>query len=107
MDAIGKAGSTDTLTLYAVWKTDVTFNANGGTLAGGTTVAEKAIAGKASGTIPINLGTSASTGLTATRTNYRFVRWNTRADGTGTNIQDYGRITCPVTFYAIYYQTDY
>ena len=107
LDAIGKAGSTDTLTLYAVWKTDVTFNANGGTLAGGTTAAEKAIAGKASGTIPINLGTSASTGLTATRTNYRFVRWNTRADGTGTNIQDYGRITGPVTFYAIYYQTDY
>ena len=107
LDAIGQAGSTDTLTLYATWKTNVTFNANGGTLAGGTTAAERALVGRTSGSIPMNLNASAATGLTGARTNYRFVRWNTRADGMGTDIEDYGRITGPVTFYAIYYQYYY
>ena len=95
------------LTLYAVWKTNVTFDANGGVLAGGVTDAERAVVGQASATIPYNVNQIASTGLSGSRTNYTYVLWNTRPDGTGTNIDDFGRISGPTTFYAIYYQSDY
>ena len=97
----------DSLTLYARWNVEVTFDANGGVLAGGATDAERALAGRGSGSITYSVNQSISTGLTGSRTNYTFVLWNTKADGTGTNIEDYGIITGPVTFYAIYYQSEY
>src|SRR5699024_6276815 len=83
------------------------FDANGGTLAGGVTDAEKAVVGKASAAIPYSVNQTAATGLYGNRTNFTYVLWNTKAYGTGTNIEDYGKITGPVTFYAIYYQSDY
>ena len=107
LNAIGADTGIASLTLYANWKTNVTFDANGGTLAGGTTDAEKALAGKASGTIPYNVNQTIATGLTGNRKNYTYVLWNTKPDGTGTNIEDYGKVTGPVTFYAIYYQSEY
>lgn len=107
LNAVGQDSGISVLTLYANWKTNVTFNANGGVLAGGATDAEKVLQGRTSGTIPYSVNQSASTGLTATKTNYLFVEWNTRSDGRGTTLEDYGRITGPVTFYAIYYQSDY
>lgn len=102
-----QASGIDTLTLYANWKASVTFDANGGTLSGGVTAEERALVGRSSGTLQINVGQTASTGLTGTKANNLFVRWNTRPDGTGIRIEEYGPITGPVTFYALYYQTDY
>ena len=107
LNAIGADTGISSLTLYANWKTNVTFDANGGILAGGTTDDEKALAGKASGTIPYNVNQTIATGLTGNRKNYTYVLWNTKPDGTGTNIEDYGKVTGPVTFYAIYYQSEY
>lgn len=95
------------LTLYARWNTQVTFDANGGVLAGGTIPEEQALAGKASGTLTMSLNQAVSTGLIGSRTNFTYVGWNTQADGMGTWIENYGRITGPVTFYAIYYQSNY
>ena len=51
--------------------------------------------------------THSSPDLPASKTNYHFVEWNTRPDGTGTSLANYGRVTGPVTFYAVYYQSDY
>lgn len=102
-----EASGLDSLTLYARWNVQVTFDANGGVLAGGATDAERAIAGQSRGEITYSVNQSISTGLTGSRTNYTFVLWNTKPDGTGTNINDYGIITGPVTFYAIYYQSEY
>ena len=107
LNAVGADSGVSVLTLYANWKTNVTFDANGGTLAGGVTDAEKAVVGKASAAIPYSVNQTAATGLYGNRTNFTYVLWNTKADGTGTNIEDYGKITGPVTFYAIYYQSDY
>ena len=107
MDAIGKDPTIDTLTLYARWTTDITFHANGGTIAGGTTAAERALAGRTYGTIPFNLHQTLATGLSASKTYHRYLSWNSASNGKGTAIQEYGRCTGPMTFYAIYYQTDY
>lgn len=107
LNAVGADSGVSVLTLYANWKTNVTFDANGGTLAGGVTDAEKAVVGKASAAIPYSVNQTAATGLYGNRENFTYVLWNTKADGTGTNIEDYGKITGPVTFYAIYYQSDY
>ena len=107
LNAVGADSGVSVLTLYANWKTNVTFDANGGTLAGGVTDAEKAVVGKASAAIPYSVNQTAATGLYGNRTNFTYVLWNTKADGTGTNIEDYGKITGPVIFYAIYYQSDY
>ena len=97
----------DELTLYATWQVAVTFDANGGILTGGATDAERALAGKSSGSITTFTTTSASTGLQAQKDLHAFLYWNTRADGSGVNIEDYGQITGPVTFYAVYYKTDF
>lgn len=102
-----QASGMNMLTLYANWKTNVTFDANGGTLSGGTTAEEKALAGKASGTLVWNVNQPVSTGLKGEKTNYQWISWNTKPDGTGTDLADYGKVTGPVTFYATYYQTDY
>ena len=109
LDAIGKDPSIDALTLYARWTTDITFDARGGRISvpSNGTAAEKALAGKASGSIPYNLNQSVATRITATKTNYHFVDWNTKPDGSGISILNYGKCTGPVTFYALYYQSDY
>ena len=44
---------------------------------------------------------------TCAKDGWTFVGWNTSPDGMGTNLNDYGKIDGPVTFYAIYYQTQY
>lgn len=107
LNAIGKDQNVSVLTLYARWTTTVTFNANGGTITGGSYSAEQALAGKASGSLQYNVNQTISTGLSGNKSGYSFVLWNTKPDGTGTNLKNYGRITGPVTFYAIYYRTDY
>lgn len=38
---------------------------------------------------------------------YHFVTWNTKPDASGIDITRYGECKGPVTFYAIYYQSDY
>lgn len=101
------SGGLDSLTLYANWKTHITFDANGGTLSGGTTAEEKSLVGQAAGTLSVNVNQPVSTGLYGTRNGFSYVTWNTRPDGTGTDLANYGKITGPVTFYAIYYQSDY
>ena len=102
------ASSGETLkTLYARWATNVKFNANGGVLSGGSTEEERKLVGRTEGSISYNLKQSMWTGLSATKQNYEFVEWNTSPDGTGTSIRNYGEVKNEVTFYAIYYQSDY
>lgn len=96
----------DELTLYATWQVQVTFDANGGTLMGGATDAERALAGQASGSLLFLTEQSAATGLTAVKDHYAFIEWNTKADGSGDSLDGYV-LKGPVTFYAVYYQTDY
>ena len=48
-----------------------------------------------------------ATGLAGSKSGYHFVLWNTKPDGTGTDLTKYGPVTGPVTFYAVYYQSDY
>lgn len=48
-----------------------------------------------------------STELTAKKNGFSFVGWNTKADGTGKWLDEYGNITGPVTMYAIYTQKIY
>lgn len=107
LNAIGMDSGISVLTLYANWKTQVTFDANGGMLAGGITDQEKAVSGKNKGSILYNVNQTAATGLLGSRENYTYVVWNTKADGTGINIDAYGNVSGPVTFYAIYYQSEY
>ncbi len=102
LSAVGQDTGVSVLTLYANWKSKVTFNGNGGTLSGGVTDAEKMLAGKNSGSILITIGQTASTGLSAHKGNAGLIAWNTKADGSGISIEKYGKITGPVTFYAIY-----
>ncbi len=106
LNAIGADSGVSSLTLYANWKTNVTFNANGGILQGGTTTDERNIAGKGSGTVKYNVNQSMATGLTATKSGYYLFRgWNTDPNGNGTWIESYGNVTAPVTFYAVYLET--
>ena len=107
LNAVSADSGVSVLTLYVNWKTNVTFDANGGTLAGGVTDAEKAVVGKASAAIPYSVNQTAATGLTANKANHVYVYWNTKPDGTGIRIENYGKITGPVTFYAVYYQSIY
>ena len=107
--------------LYANWRTNVTFNANGGTIrAGGTcTPAEQTFNGQAQGQVAVSRHVKYATNMDAVKNGYRFVMWNTKADGTGMDMADYMAATkswgpftgtgiqAPVTFYAIYYQSDY
>ena len=50
---------------------------------------------------------TASTGLVGSKSGYIFLEWNTSLDGKGISLNDYGEIKSPITFYAIYYKTDY
>ena len=102
-----EASGLDSLTLYAKWQVQVTFDANGGVLTGGTTAAEQAIVGQESGSVTYNTGQTAATGLLAQKTYHVLLEWNTKPDGSGVSISDYGPITGPVTFYAVYYQNEF
>lgn len=109
LDAIGRDESIDALTLYAQWECGVTFNANGGTLlaGAGATADEKAVNGQARCTLWKNINQALATGLSGNRAGYHFVMWNTKPDGSGTDLNAYGTLSGPVTFYAVYYQSDY
>ena len=86
---------TASITLYAQWtradatKYYVTFNANGGTGTMAPQAFDKSVAG--------NLNANAFT-----RNDYRFIGWNTKADGTGTSYADTDSITLTesITLYA-------
>ena len=107
LNALGSDSGVTVLTLYARWTTTVTFDAVGGVLAGGSYQAEQTLAGHSSGSISYNVNQTIATGLIAFKTNYTFVKWNTSPDGFGTDLTDYGPITGPVTFYAVYYQSTF
>ena len=107
LNVLGSDSGVTVLTLYARWTTTVTFDAAGGVLSGGTYQAEQALAGRPSGSVAYNVNQIMASGLTANKSNYTFLQWNTRLDGKGIKLEDYGKITGPVTFYAIYYHSDY
>ena len=107
LNAVGEDQDMSVLTLYARWTTTVTFDANGGKLTGGSYSAEQELVGSAVGSLQYNVNQTISTGLSASKSGHAFVLWNTKADGSGTNLTDYGEITEPVTFYAVYYKTDF
>ena len=111
LDAIGLETDISSITLYANWVTNVTFDANGGTLSGGTTDWETAASGKPSVQQRFSKNQSIATGMVGEKTNFKFVLWNTKPDGTGETLAEYndnhGGCQGPVTFYAIYYQSDY
>lgn len=102
-----EASGANTLTLYANWKTQITFDANGGVLAGGATDAERALAGRSSGSLSLSVGQSLSTGLTGVLDGYIFTRWNTQPNGTGQDLSAFTTVTGPLTFYAVYYKSDF
>ncbi|MBT1161735.1 InlB B-repeat-containing protein, partial [Bifidobacterium sp. SO1] len=84
------------MTLYAIWKINqatIRYDGNGST--GGSTASQT-----------VNVG--AETWIHAngfTRTNYTFVKWNTKRDGTGTNYTPGTKLNMPaggMTLYAIW-----
>ena len=108
LNAIGADANVSNMTLYAHWKTNVTFDSNGGKMSNGKTtetiswdVNRVASAG----------GRTASKSMVAPMTketiHFAFFGWNTKPNGSGTWIDDYGKITKPVTFYAIFFQGEY
>ena len=110
LTALNEIGANQTnvtqIDLYAHWTTTITFNANGGTLAGGTTQEESQYNGAATGTVKVNVGSTYSTNMYANKSGYyTFIGWNTNASGNGTWLADYGAINSPATFYAIYIST--
>ena len=107
LNAVGRDSGVTSLTLYANWTTYVTFNANGGTITKGTTAQETALRGKTSGNITVSRNQMIGTTLEAEKSGYDFVLWNTKPDGSGTNLENYGRVTGPVTFYAVYIKERY
>ena len=108
---IGQEKRLSQLDLYANWQTNVTFNANGGTLAGGTANWETAAHGNTTVTKVFSRGQSIATSLIGSKNGYTFVFWNTKPDGSGEDIEEYtrahGGCDGPVTFYAIYYQSEF
>lgn len=88
-----------TITLYAQWErimANIAYEANGGT---GSMEAQS---------VPINEAVNLNAS-TFTRPNYRFIGWNTSADGTGTPLGDAGEVTIngegTVTLYAQWERT--
>lgn len=107
LKALALDSNVSQINLYAHWETEVTYHAAGGTLTGGTLAEEKALNGKASGTIKVAVGTPAATALSGVASGKQFLLWNTAENGTGTELTNYGKIQEPVTFYAIYLQSIY
>lgn len=82
------------ITLYAIWKAKtytVSYDANGGSGAPGNQTKTYGVALTLSSTKP-------------TRTNYDFVKWNTKADGSGTSYNSGASYTsnAAVTLYAVW-----
>ena len=69
-------GTPANITLYAMWNSTITYDANGST--SGTIPAVTTSLGSVSTTLAANSGTLA-------KTNYTFSGWNTAANGSGTN----------------------
>ena len=110
LDAIGGDESVDALTLYAQWECMVTLDANGGVLAssGVCSAEEQSLAGSARGSVYKNINQSPVSGLTGSKSGVTFIKWNTKPDGTGTDMENYSLADSgPVTFYAIYYKSLY
>lgn len=105
--SIGANSGITSMTLYANWRVNITFDANGGNLSGGMSNAERSIVGHPSGSIAYSLNQDLATALTAIKANHSFFFWNTKADGTGVRIDKIGKVTGPLTLYAIYMRTDY
>ena len=97
------------VTIYAIWVANttyytLTYDVNGGTAwtnstcaspytftASGSTCTKRIVAGTAYGTLP-----------TATRSNYTFKEWNTKAEGTGTKVTSNTTASGNATVYAIW-----
>ena len=107
LSSLGADTGITSLTLYANWRVSVTFNAGAGIITGGVTQAEKAVSGRASGSVRYSVGQTAATGLLASKADALFCGWNTSASGSGTDIENYGAVTKPVTFYAVYAAKSY
>ena len=81
---------TDDLTVYAHWTPDtyeLTFNANGGTVSGSNS--RTVFCGQAIGSLP-----------TPTRDYYTFKNWNTKSDGSGSEVTGDTAFTSATTIYA-------
>lgn len=110
LDAIGSDESVDSLTLYAQWECAVTLDAGSGALLAGAGASpdEKAANGKTSCTLYKNINQKLVTGLTGSKSGVTFVKWNTKPDGTGINMESYDLADSgPVIFYAVYYKSLY
>lgn len=89
-------GTNGNTTLYAVWKriaVSITYNAvyNGGSVNGGNTYIKNTYYGEKVGSMPV-----------AEKTNYEFLGWNTKTDGTGSYIDSNLVLKSNVIVYAIY-----
>ena len=93
MEALGE-GTESVYTLYAQWLAAVTFDANGGRIDGSdqTTAVEEHRTGLPVGTSLVGVWDET----------HLFHEWNTKPDGSGIRLEDYGKLEEPVTFYAIY-----
>ena len=105
LTALNKLGAAKSgasrIDLYAHWTTAVTFHANGGTNYRNGEQVESVR------TIQWNVySTLTSDGMTAEKSNYGFIEWNDRPDGSG-SVPFGQKVTEPITVYARYYQTYY
>lgn len=97
INALGADPSISTLTLYASWGADVTFDANEGAFTDSST----------SKTVTYILNDYVATSLRPEKTNCEFIGWNTKANATGDWLDAETRCTAPMKFYAIYLQTEF
>jgi len=94
----GNTPVNDNITVKATWKTNpqITFNANGGKIDGQDTKAVD---------VTYNTPLSAAAVPTAQRADYEFVKWNTKANGTGDDLDTVSNRTENATYYAIWKAT--
>ena len=96
-------------TVYAIWvanttKYTITYDVNGGSAWTSTTCASPYTftSSGAKCTKEVASGASYGTSPTATRTDYTFKEWNTKADGTGTKVTSDTTVSGNATVYAIW-----
>lgn len=94
----GNTPVNDNIMVKATWKTNpqITFNANGGKIDGQDTKAVD---------VTYNTPLSAAAVPTAQRADYEFVKWNTKANGTGDDLDTVSNRTENATYYAIWKAT--